>query len=455
MADTAATPPPSEQTRALSATQSHLLELYAQPAGQFFVQGRGCALVDADGREFLDVGAGIAVNALGHGDAEVAAAVADQAGRLIHLSNLYRNEYAGRLADMLVDRLAAAGTGAPGDLDAAAAEWWDGAKVFFGNSGTEANEAAFKFARKHAKVTRTKTSPSGEPVFPYHVLSFQRAFHGRTMGALSATPNAKYQAPFAPLVPGFDVAEYNNVAGLDRVDWTGVCAAIIEPVQGEGGVWVADDAFLRELRRRCDEVGALLIFDEIQCGLGRTGHTFAHQRTGVRPDIISLAKPLANGLPIGATVLARHVAANIKPGDHGTTFGGGPLATRVALLVLERLSSGTTLARVRAAGERLGAGLEALAVAVPGVVEGARGVGLIRGLQLRPRSPGAYAAGAEASRFVQLCHARGVLAISAGHNTVRVVPPLIISDAEIDRALAVFGDVARAMDAEAAAAKSA
>ncbi|KAI9327512.1 acetylornithine aminotransferase [Zopfochytrium polystomum] len=373
-----------------AATSSHLLHLYAQPQDQFFTHGKGCYLYDADGKPHLDLGSGIAVNALGHADADVSAAVKDQS-------------------------------------------WWTGGSVFFCNSGTEANEAALKFARKHGKQAKHATATS----YPYSVLSFHRAFHGRTLGALSATPSPKYQLPFAPLLPGFIHSEYNNVKALDDLDWSQICGVIVEPIQGEGGVWVADDAFLVALRERATASGALLIFDEIQCGLGRTGAVFAHQRTPVVPDVLTLAKPLANGFPIGATVLAPHVAAIVKPGDHGTTFGGGPFATRVGGVVLAKIGEPAFLARVRDAGARLAEGLNALVDSV--VVDGVRGVGLIQGLQLRP----------DAARFTELCHQRGVLAIAAGNNTVRVVPPLVISNEELDQGLKVFKDVVEAMKKEA------
>ncbi|KAI8609265.1 pyridoxal phosphate-dependent transferase [Chytriomyces sp. MP71] len=431
---------PIHRTLAFTASArsgSHLLGLYPQP-NITFTHGFQSTLFDANGNSYLDFNSGIAVNALGHGDPDVVAAVTDQAPKLIHLSNLYANEHGAKAAELLVDSVIG--------KDASRQTWWgSSAKVFFCNSGTEANEASIKFARKYARENnRTATG----------ILSFTHAFHGRSMGALSATPNLKYQAPFAPLVPGFVTSEYNNAQALDAVDWSQICGVIVEPMQGEGGVFPAKKEFLAKLRAKCDEVRALLIFDEIQCGIGRSGRMYMHHcleesntcqnceftstgactGMGVNPDLLSLAKPLANGIPMGAVVLTQRVAAHIKPGDHGTTFGGGPLATRVAGVVLAKVARPTFLAHVRGVSNMLFERLRAFLAKFPGVVKEVRGRGLLVGMELH--------AGVNVSEFVELALKKGnVLAISAGQNTVRLAPPLVITHAEVERACNVFEEV--------------
>ncbi|KAJ3068950.1 acetylornithine aminotransferase [Podochytrium sp. JEL0797] len=406
---------------------TNLLGLYPQPP-LVFTHGQGSTLFDSQGQSFLDFNAGIAVNALGHNDKDVAEAIGDQAKRLIHLSNLYQNEFGAKCAGKLVENL----SGSTEERK----EWWGkdhSCKVFFCNSGTEANEAALKFARKHSLTTRpTKHATS--------VLSFSHAFHGRTMGALSATPNKKYQAPFAPLVPGFVTSPFNDVTALDSVDFDSLCAVIVEPMQGEGGVFPASTEFLEAIRRKCNESGALLIFDEIQCGIGRSGKMFMHHWTPtVNPDILTLAKPLANGLPMGATILRHTVAANIHPGDHGTTFGGGPLATRVACVVLDKVGSPKFLAHVESTSSLLLSRLQTLCKAYPKVAKEVRGKGLLVGLQLQE--------GVEAAKFADKCRELGnILVITAGSNTVRMAPPLIITKEEVEIACGVFDEVAKKMN---------
>ncbi|KAJ3286638.1 acetylornithine aminotransferase, partial [Blyttiomyces sp. JEL0837] len=414
-------PSASEGTIQLRKTQSHLLPLYPQPP-PIFVAGNRCTLYDSDNRPYLDMNSGIAVNALGHAHPAVLSAIKSQSEKIIHVSNLYRNENAGQLADSIVAGLQQG----YGDSDTAASKYWSDAKVFFCNSGTEANEAAIKFARKHARACgRVDPVTDGtESHPPYHILSFSSAFHGRTMGALSATPSPKYQKPFYPLVPGFITSTYNDVKALDAIPWERIAGVIVEPVQGEGGVFVGQDEFLGEIRKRCDAVGAVLIFDEIQCGLSRTGHLFAHHATTAphtRPDIISLAKPLANGIPIGATLVTSCVAKSITPGDHGTTFGGNPFATGVAQAVWNELSAPSFQSHVKNVSERLRGRLDEIVSSrkksdgtFGSVIAGpVRGRGLLLGLPLRDGVKGA-----EASKFVDLCRELGgVLVISAGANT--------------------------------------
>jgi acetylornithine aminotransferase len=263
-----------------------------------FTHGKGCYIYDTNNRKYLDFSAGIAVNALGHSDEEVAKVLYEQALKLVHCSNLYHNENAGALAEKIVTE-----TVQQGGMDAG--------KVFFANSGTEANEGALKFGRKWGKLV----DPSGKK---HKIVSFTNAFHGRSMGALSATYNPKYQKPFAPLIPGFEVAEYNNIEDIKRLVDDETCAVIIEPIQGEGGVHVANTEFLETLRKECTKHNALLIYDEIQCGLGRTGKLWAHQYfpESCRPDVLTMAKPLANGIPIGAILITDKVADVIKIGKH-------------------------------------------------------------------------------------------------------------------------------------------
>ncbi|KAJ3054509.1 acetylornithine aminotransferase [Rhizophlyctis rosea] len=418
---------PSTHARLASDAQ-YLLALYPRP-NLIFSHGKGPHLYDLAGREYLDLAAGIAVNALGHGDEEVQQIVADQAGKLIHLSNLYHNEYAGNFAKDLVGTLKVGDKGRMGK----------GTKVFFCNSGTEANEAAIKFIRKWGKHTAASGASK------HNIVSFGNAFHGRTLGALSATPSPKYQAPFAPLVPGFSNVPYNNIEAAKAAITEETCGVIVEPVQGEGGIFEGAGDFLKAIRERCDEVGALLVFDEIQSGLGRTGKLWAYEHVGVVPDIISVAKPLANGIPIGAVLLSPHIAEIIKPGDHGTTFGGNPLATRVGHAVFKRISNPQFLSHVQELGSYLKSSCEELASSTPLITE-VRGVGLMIGMQLRDS--------VQPQMFVDLCRERGVLVISAGNNTIRLVPPLVLQKGDVDKAVKVFEDVLGEMESYIASGKA-
>jgi len=362
------------------------------------VDGVGCRVTDATGREYLDFTSGIAVSTLGHRHPVVVEALHRAAEGLLHVSNLYWTAPMVRLAERLT---AAAG------MDAA----------FFCNSGTEAVEAALKLARRACP---------GRGVF----VTFEGSFHGRTLGALSVTAQPKYQQPFAPLVPEVRVLPVEDVDALAAVDGS-VAAVIVEPIQGEGGVRPVHHEFLAAVRSRCDEVGALLVFDEVQTGVGRTGSLYAYQQLGVTPDVVTTAKGLAGGLPIGA-VLARGVAATaLGPGDHGSTFGGGPAVTSVACAVLEEVLRPGFLESVRDTGRRLRAGLDALAAHHHGVAA-ARGLGLIQGLVLD---------GLAASDVVAGCRERGMLVLSAGADVVRLLPPLIVGQSEVDDALAILDRV--------------
>jgi len=385
-------------TAATAPATTALLGVYAR-VGPTFVAGDGCELIAADGSRYLDCVAGIAVNALGYGHPAIRDAVtrALETG-LIHVSNLYHTEPGERLAEELVARSFAD-------------------RVFFCNSGAEANEAAFKFARKW----------SARP----GIVAFSGSFHGRLFASLAATDRPDYRTPFEPLVPGVHLLPLGDRAAAQRMlAESPVGAVIIEPVQGEGGVRPVPADWLGFLRALCDAHGAALIFDEVQCGLGRSGTLFAYEQSGVVPDMLTLAKPLAGGLPMGAVLLSDRIAAALQPGDHATTFGGGPLVATVALEVLQQLAAPEFLAAVRARGVRLGAALRALADRSPKVKE-VRGVGLMWGLELtQPAAP-----------FVTAARERGLLIATAGPSVLRLVPPLVISDADIDRAVGTLGEV--------------
>lgn len=310
----------------------------------------------------------------------------------------------------------------------------DASQVFISNSGTEANEAAIKFARKVGR----SLDPSGAK---HEFVSFHNSFHGRTMGALSATPNPKYQTPFSPMLPGFKYGNYNDIEQLQTLVTENTCGVIVEPIQGEGGVNVATPEFLAALRKRCDEVGAVLIFDEIQCGLSRTGSLWAHahpslapaQGQAAHPDILTSAKALGNGIPIGATIVSgKSVGSHIKTGDHGTTFGGNPLACRVAYHIVERLAAPELQSSVQKKCDQFLAGFKALKEKYPGLISEVRGRGLILGLQLSPEvSP-------KAADIITAARERGMLIITAGDGCLRFVPALTITEDQIKTALNIL-----------------
>jgi predicted acetylornithine/succinylornithine family transaminase len=367
--------------------------------------GQGCWVYDTDGNAYLDCAAGIAVNALGHAHPDLVAALTQQASKLWHVSNLFHSAPHARLAQKLCETSFAD-------------------RVFFCNSGAEANEGAFKFARKwaHDHFGPDKTA----------IVAFTDAYHGRTFAALAATPREKYQAPFRPLVPGVRVATFNDLDAAAAVIGDDVCAVIVEPVQGEGGVNPATPEFLRGLRALCDRHNALLIFDEVQCGLGRTGTLWAYQGFGVTPDILTSAKPLAGGLPMGAILMSQRVADVMHVGEHGSTFAAGPLVSAVAEALVTRVSDPVFLADVKAKGEYLKERLEE--INSPHITA-VRGKGLLLGVDVDTPATQVIAAG----------HRRGLLIIPAGANTLRIVPPLIITRPEIDllieRLSAVFADL--------------
>jgi acetylornithine/N-succinyldiaminopimelate aminotransferase len=368
---------------------SALLPVYERDL--VLVSGKGARLYDAEGKAYLDFAAGIAVNGFGYGDRKILAAIKQQAAKLIHASNLFHNEPAIALAS----RLAALAFPS---------------KVFFCNSGTEAIEGALKFARK---VGRDKGR--------FEFVAFERGFHGRTLGALSTTWSPKYREPFEPLLPGVRFCPWNDLEALAGLLGDKTAAVLIEPVQGEGGVRPARPEFLRGVASLARERGALVIFDEVQSGLGRTGKMFAYEHAGVTPDILTLAKPLGGGLPMGAILIRDELADAIKPGDHGSTFGGNALVAAAALAVLDRLTAPGFLDVIERRGAALLRGLKKIARRFPDAVAEVRGRGLMIGIEFK----------GEAGPVLKGLRARNVLATKAGDTVLRLLPPLVISPKDI------------------------
>jgi predicted acetylornithine/succinylornithine family transaminase len=388
-------------TTTTESARKGLLGVY-QPPDVLFVRGEGCELVDDEGRRYLDFTSGIGVTSLGHGSPVVRAAV-DRAldSGLIHTSNVFRTRPAEELAHRLVSLAG---------MD----------RAFFCNSGAESVEAALKFARRWARHV--------DGAEKHEIVALRGSFHGRLFGSLAVTDRPSYQEPFQPLMPGARFVDPLDEAALDRaLDPDRVAALIAEPVQGEGGVRPLSHALLQRMRAWTEERGIALILDEVQCGLGRTGEVFAHQAAGIVPDILTLAKPLAGGLPMGATLVTEEVADAIQPGDHATTFGGGPLVASAALAVVEYVSRAEVLEQVRARGRYLQGLLSELVREHEGVVQ-ERGRGLIRGLELD----------SEAGPVVARAREKGLLVVSAGPNVVRFLPPFIVTEAELDRGVSIL-----------------
>jgi predicted acetylornithine/succinylornithine family transaminase len=385
----------------------YIVPTYVRPE-VVFTHGRGAYLFDSQGNRYLDFTAGIAVTALGHADEAWVAAVSEQAGQLTHVSNLYQTGPHVELARRLVENSFAD-------------------RVFFCNSGSEANETAFKFARKYARAFMSNGQAEENGFSKTKIVAFSASFHGRTMGALAATHKAKYREPFAPLVPDVIFAQFNDLTSAGKVIDGDTCAVIVEPIQGEGGVNPAEPEFLTGLRALCDRHEALLIFDEVQCGLGRSGTLWAHQAYGVTPDIMTLAKPLAGGLPIGAVLVTEAVSQVMKPGDHGSTFAAGPLICTAAQIVFDRVSQPHFLADVHENGEYLAAELNRLD---SDKVVAVRGRGLLVGVELTgPVAP-----------LVTAAREKGLLVINAGENVLRLCPPLIVTWEQIDAAVEILAD---------------
>jgi len=377
-----------------------LLPTYAR-APLTFVKGQGSWLTEADGRRYLDLGAGIGVNALGHGHPALVAALTEQAATLWHTSNLYQIPQQAALAARLVDETFAD-------------------TVFFTNSGTEACELAIKMTRRYwhdlGETDRVE------------IITFEGAFHGRSAAGIAATGSEKMTHGFAPLLPGFVQLPFGDHDALSAAITNKTAAILIEPIQGEGGIRAVPDQCLKGLRDICDEHGLLLIFDEVQCGRGRTGPLFAYQHDSVTPDVMTLAKALGNGIPIGAMCATERHAAALTPGTHGSTFGGNPLAAACATAVLDELIEGGVLDRAREVGEYLGTKLAAIASRCPEQVVEARGRGHLRALELRE----------PVADLIDRCREEGVLVIQAGANILRFAPPLIVTREMIDEGLAVI-----------------
>ncbi len=382
-----------------AAEAAHILATYKrQPVA--FVRGEGCRLYDVDGREYLDLLSGIGVASLGHANPGLAAALADQARTLLHTSNLFYHPLQGQVADRLATLSGLS-------------------RAFFCNSGTEAVEACLKFARRYW-FTKGETARTA-------FVAFTHAFSGRTLGSLSVTWDEHYRAPFQPLVPGVTFVDVGDVAALNRAVTATTAAIIVEPIQGEGGIRPLSREFAQAIEAACARTGALLIADEIQCGLGRTGHPFYFQVLGLTPDLVTVAKALGAGVPVGAALVSETVAQAVAAGDHGTTYGGNLLACRAALYFLEQLMDHGVLEHVRDAGRELERGLRALALKHPAVVE-VRGAGVMWGLELN----------ADAGPVVTAALKHGLVVNRTAERVIRLLPPFTITSAEITRGLSLL-----------------
>lgn len=394
----------------------YVMSTYArQPV--VIVRGEGALVWDADGREYLDFVAGIAVNGLGHCHPRVVAAIREQAGVLMHTSNLYYTEQQPTLAKMLVD-------------------WSDFDRVFFCNSGAEANEAAIKLARKLGKrVSEHK----------FEIVTALGSFHGRTMGAITATGQPRYQKPFEPLVPGFRHVPYNDLAALSAAVTEATCAIMLEPVQGESGVHLATLEYLRLARTLCDGTDALLIFDEVQTGLGRTGKLWAYEHYGVIPDVMTLAKTLAGGFPMGACLARGEAAKVFEPGDHAATFGGNPLACAAAVAVLSAVHEEGLVENARDVGEYFQGRLREMRSAESGMRNAEiRGLGLMIAVEFEDPIAKAVAGA---------CLERGLIVNAIGDSVIRFLPPLVVTRADVDRAIEMLASAVRSAARAAAGRK--
>ena len=395
-----------EKLRAVAALDAAFhMDVYARKQ-VLFVRGEGMRLTDDDGREYLDFVSGIGAVNLGHSHPAVVDAVREQVGRLTHVSNLFFVEHRDELAADIV-RL-----------------FGGGAKVFFCNSGAEANEAAIKLARRWGRERRGATC--------HHIVTAERSFHGRTLATLAATGQPSKQEAFAPLPPGFRHVPLNDIAALEEAVGPQTCAVMLEPVQGEGGVHPCDPDYLKAVRALCDERDVLLVLDEVQTGLYRCGEPFAWQVYGVRPDMMCLAKSLANGLPAGALVAGDDVAAAFKPGDHGSTFGGGPVVAAAARACLGALAAEGLGARAVATGEYLRGRLRSYA-ADTGIVADVRGAGCMNALEFKEPI---------AARVASVALERGIVLNNIGAHILRVLPPLVCGEAEIDTLLDTLHELA-------------
>lgn len=368
-------------------------------------KGRGMKVWSSDGKEYLDFVGGIAVNILGHCHPKVVIAIQKQAQRLLHASNLYHMEPQIKLAKLLVEHSFAD-------------------KVFFCNSGAEANEAAIKLARKYAKEQMGTNK--------FEIITAYNSFHGRTLATLTATGQEKFQKGFEPLVPGFRYVPFNDIPAIERSITKDTCAIMLEPIQGEGGVKIPDADYLKSVRELCNKYGLLLILDEVQTGMGRTGKLFAYEHSGITPDIMTLAKGLGGGVPIGAMLATDKVASAFQPGSHASTFGGNPLVCTAAIATIETLlEDGFIIDQCNRMGEYLKKSLRGLHGEFPGVIVDIRGVGLLIGMELiRDCDP-----------IVKACMERGVLVNCTSGNVLRFTPPLIVQEKDIDHMIDVLDEV--------------
>lgn len=383
----------------LAANKKYIMDTYASfPIA--LEKGEGSYVWDFEGKKYLDFVSGIAVNCLGYNDSVFIENITEQLKKIHHCSNLYVTKPSIDLAKVLVEN---------SDFD----------KVFFCNSGAESVEAALKICRKYGSTKKGDHA--------YEIITMKNSFHGRTLGTVTATGQEKYQKGFGPLLPGVKYVDYNDFESLEKTVNENTCAIVLEAIQGEGGVNPANKEYLEKVRALCDEKDIVMVFDEVQTGIGRTGKLFGYQVHGVKPDVISLAKGLGGGIPIGAMLAVDKVAKVFSPGEHASTFGGNPIATTAGLTVLDRLLNGGVLENVVKQGAYLTEKLEALKAKYP-VITDIRGVGLIQGIELS-------IAGSE---LVGKCIEKGLLLVGAGANVVRFVPPLIITSDEIDEAIDIL-----------------
>jgi acetylornithine aminotransferase/acetylornithine/N-succinyldiaminopimelate aminotransferase len=392
----------------IQAAESRLLVQTYERSPYLFVEGDGVHLIDENGKRYLDLLSGIGVSALGYGHPAITAAIARQSARLLHTSNLFFHEGTATLALQLTEI---------SGLD----------RVFFSNSGTEAWEAALKFARAHAGHLRAAGRHIGT-----RFLALEHSFHGRTMGSVATTHKQKYREPFAPVMPEVDFVRFNDVEDLRAKFSEEICAVCIEPVQGEGGIHPVSEEFFAAARELCDRTGALLIADEIQCGLGRTGQWFAYQHYGILPDITTIAKPLGGGLPIGATLCTNEVASAISPGMHGTTFGGGPLACAVATAVIDTMRQQNLLGHIGEVGSYFKQRLEELAERHDSIAE-VRGRGLMIGVELRSADLAKEAAA--------LMMERRIILNRTSDTVLRFLPPYVLEKVHVDETVTALDEV--------------
>lgn len=382
-------------------SERYLMRTYRR-APVAFVSGQGARLTDTEGKTYLDFVAGIAVSSLGHNHPALTAAIRTQASRLLHVSNLYHIAQQAELARWLAERSAFT-------------------RTFFCNSGAEANEAAIKLARKHGKTRGADR---------YEIIVAEHSFHGRTLGTLAATAQPAYQRGFEPLPPGFVAVPFNDLDALRQAAREATCAVMVEPVQGEGGVHVASPEYMRGARQLCDDRGLLLVLDEVQTGVGRTGRLFAYEHFGIVPDVLALAKGLGGGVPIGAMLARGDAAATFSPGDHGSTFGGNPLACAAALAVVTTIEADGLIERAAVVGDYLFRHLRTLERRHPAIVD-VRGLGLMAAIELS----------VQAAPVVDACREHGLLVNAVKPNTLRLVPPLIITPADVDEAVEILDAV--------------